>query len=40
VAHYPGAQHCVIAGSDHAMSEYSDYLARVLAFCGVSTQPQ
>ena len=37
VAHYPGAQQCVIAGSDHAISEYPDYLARVLAFCGVAT---
>lgn len=34
VAHYPGAQHCVIAGSDHGISDFSNYIDRVLAFCG------
>lgn len=35
VAHYPGAQQHVIEGSDHSISEFADYLADVLAFCGV-----
>ncbi len=33
VAHYPGARQQVIAGSDHAISEYADYVDAVLAFC-------
>ncbi|HZW13507.1 MAG TPA: YqiA/YcfP family alpha/beta fold hydrolase [Noviherbaspirillum sp.] len=36
VAHYPGAHHCVIEGSDHGISEFEQYLDQVLAFCGVS----
>jgi predicted esterase YcpF (UPF0227 family) len=35
VAHYAGARQHVIAGSDHAISEFPDYLDAVLAFCGV-----
>jgi predicted esterase YcpF (UPF0227 family) len=35
VAHYAGARQQVIQGSDHAISEFADYLAPVLAFCGV-----
>jgi predicted esterase YcpF (UPF0227 family) len=33
VAHYPGARQQVIAGSDHAISEFADYVDEVLAFC-------
>ena len=35
VAHYAGAHQHVIEGSDHAISEFPDYLDEVLAFCGV-----
>ena len=35
VAHYAGARQHVIAGSDHAISEFPDYLDAVLEFCGV-----
>lgn len=35
VCHYAGARQHVIAGSDHGISEFADYLAPVLAFCGV-----
>jgi len=35
VAHYAGARQHVIAGSDHAISEFADYLGEVLAFCGI-----
>lgn len=35
VAHYQGAQQIVIDGSDHGISEFADYLAPVLAFCGI-----
>lgn len=35
VAHYPGAQQCVIQGSDHGISDFDAYIDRVLAFCGV-----
>ena len=37
VAHYPGAHHCIIEGSDHGISDFENYLDRVLAFCGVNT---
>lgn len=33
VAHYPGARQHVIAGSDHAISEFPQYVDQVLAFC-------
>lgn len=35
VAHYAGARQHVIAGSDHGISEFADYLDPVLAFCGI-----
>ena len=35
VAHYAGARQHVIAGSDHAVSEFSQYVDDVLAFCGM-----
>ncbi len=36
VAHYPGAQHRIINGSDHGIAEFAQYLDEVLAFCGVN----
>jgi predicted esterase YcpF (UPF0227 family) len=33
VAHYAGARQQVIEGSDHAISEFADYVDNVLAFC-------
>lgn len=36
VAHYGGARQQVIQGSDHAISEFADYIDDVLAFCGVA----
>jgi len=36
VAHYAGAKQKVVQGSDHAISEYADYLGEVLEFCGVT----
>jgi len=33
VAHYPKARQLVIQGSDHGISEFSDYIEPVLAFC-------
>jgi predicted esterase YcpF (UPF0227 family) len=33
VAHYPGAHQHVIQGSDHAVSEFEQYVDEVLAFC-------
>ena len=35
VAHYAGARQQVIAGSDHGISEFPDYVASVLEFCGI-----
>lgn len=35
VAHYPGANQFIIEGSDHGISEFAQYLDRVLAYCGV-----
>jgi len=35
VAHYAGARQHVIEGSDHAISEFPQYVDEVLAFCGV-----
>lgn len=35
VAHYAHARQIVIDGSDHGISEFADYLAPVLEFCGV-----
>ncbi|MDP3842402.1 MAG: YqiA/YcfP family alpha/beta fold hydrolase [Oxalobacteraceae bacterium] len=36
VAHYPGARHRVINGSDHGLSDFARYADEVLAFCGVA----
>lgn len=33
VAHYAGARQTVIEGSDHAISEFEQYVDEVLAFC-------
>ena len=33
VAHYAGARQHVIQGSDHAISEFEQYVDEVLAFC-------
>jgi uncharacterized protein len=33
LAHYPGARTTLIEGSDHAISEFAQYLDDVLAFC-------
>jgi predicted esterase YcpF (UPF0227 family) len=33
LAHYPGARTTLIEGSDHAISEFTQYLDGVLAFC-------
>ena len=38
VAHYQGARQHIIQGSDHAISEFPDYLDPVLAFCGVEAR--
>jgi uncharacterized protein len=39
VSHYAGATQHVIEGSDHAISEFEQYVDEVLAFCGTeSTQ--
>jgi predicted esterase YcpF (UPF0227 family) len=35
VAHYAGARQQVIAGSDHAISEFAGYVDEVLRFCRV-----
>lgn len=35
-AHYPGARHHVIEGSDHGISEFAQYVDEVLAFCGIT----
>jgi uncharacterized protein len=34
-AHYPGARHHIIEGSDHGISEFAQYVDEVLAFCGI-----
>jgi predicted esterase YcpF (UPF0227 family) len=33
LAHYPGARQHLIEGSDHAISEFDQYVDEVLAFC-------
>ncbi|MFO1200154.1 MAG: YqiA/YcfP family alpha/beta fold hydrolase [Burkholderiaceae bacterium] len=35
VAHYPGARHKVLEGSDHGLADFADYLDEVLEFAGV-----
>jgi predicted esterase YcpF (UPF0227 family) len=37
VAHYAGAHQHVIAGSDHAVSEFEQYVDEVLDFCSTGT---
>ena len=37
VAHYQGAHQHVIEGSDHAVSEFEQYVDRVLGFCGFAS---
>ena len=39
VAHYAGAQHTVIDGSDHGIAEFADYADAVLRFCGIDPLP-
>jgi predicted esterase YcpF (UPF0227 family) len=36
LAHYPGVETKLITGSDHAISEFADYVDDVLAFCGIA----
>jgi predicted esterase YcpF (UPF0227 family) len=38
VAHYPQAQQLVIEGSDHGISEFAQYVDRVLAFAGIAPE--
>ena len=35
VQHYPGAQQRIIQGSNHALSDFEQYLEEVLAFSGI-----
>ncbi|TKC90962.1 esterase [Trinickia terrae] len=35
LTHYPGVRTKLIEGSDHAISEFEDYVDDVLAFCGM-----
>lgn len=35
VASFPGARHKIINGSDHALSDFADYMDEVLSFAGV-----
>lgn len=35
VAHYPGARHRVLQGSDHGISDFDRYIDEVLAFAGI-----
>ena len=35
-ANFPGARHKVIAGSDHGLSDFADYMDETLAFAGVN----
>ena len=36
LAHYPGVETKLIEGSDHAISEFANYVDDVLAFCGMT----
>ena len=38
VAHYAGARHNVLEGSDHGLSDFADYLDEVLEFAGVGVK--
>ena len=33
VAHYPGARHRIIEGSNHGLSDFAEYIDEVLEFC-------
>ncbi len=33
VAHYPGARHRIIEGSDHGLSDFAQYMEEVVGFC-------
>lgn len=35
-AHYPGARHRIIAGSDHGLSDFAAYQDEVLGFAGIT----
>ena len=35
VAHYPGARHLVIPGSDHGISDFEDWIGEVLDFASL-----
>jgi predicted esterase YcpF (UPF0227 family) len=37
LAHYAGVKTKLIEGSDHAISEFAEYVDEVLAFCGVTS---
>ena len=39
VAHYPGARHKVLEGSDHGLADFPQYLDEVLEFAGVLPAP-
>jgi predicted esterase YcpF (UPF0227 family) len=39
VAHYAGARQHVIAGGDHAITDFPRYVDEVLAFCGAGVAP-
>ena len=36
-AHYPGARHWIIPGSDHGLSDFAHYMDEVLAFAGIGS---
>nr|WP_315261251.1 YqiA/YcfP family alpha/beta fold hydrolase [uncultured Duganella sp.] len=38
MAHYQGARQHVIQGSDHAISEFPQYVDEVLTFCGIEAR--
>ncbi|MYM68974.1 esterase [Pseudoduganella sp. FT55W] len=38
LTHYQGARQHLIEGSDHAVSEFPQYVDAVLAFCGIEAQ--
>lgn len=38
VARYPGAQHRIVAGGDHGLSDFAQHVDEVLRFAGVTVQ--
>lgn len=38
IAHYPGALHHIIQGSDHGISDFGQYVDQVLTFCGIAPE--